>query len=543
MKGKRRFQNLFFILLIILFELWTFRNVIFGGKLVGSNEDGLLAILMTEHWYKVIGGFEHWSSWISMYPLSNSVALNDMYILHAVFYCPLRFFGLDKYVAYQAAVVIMHFLGSLSMYLFLTGSMKFKKESGLLGTVCFSFGSYYIIKILHSQFLGLCLVPVVMAAFHGFISHVKDEDRKKRNFWMLTGIVAEVMAFYTAAYVAEFILITIVVYVIVLAIMCDRKQLFQEVVTYLKKGWIEGACGVLIGVILMIPFCKVYFPWSGENVRSYGYAANFFVTVRDLFNVAPGNNVYGKLIEKMSFVFGENTIGLTPVTWLLAIAALAMIFKNGEEHIKAIAVTFLLIFLIPMRIGRFCLWGVFYRFFPGASGMRVVCRIALMALPLLAVMVAYLADKHTEMTDSRVRKRIYAVLTMILSVWLVFENGQSGGVPSAWNHDGAIQTEAQFDVAPPEGCDCFFLVDSAGTPDQASFPQYYQGFLKAWLIADKYNVPTLNGFGSYTPRKYRRVYNIYHEDYIDDVNSWIELNRLENVYSYDLTTKEWKRKY
>ncbi len=83
----------------MVFEIWTFRKVLFEGLMVGSDRDGLLAVLMNEHWYKTLIGFEGWNTWICMYPAKNSVAFNDMYIMHALLYCPLRLMGFNKYLS------------------------------------------------------------------------------------------------------------------------------------------------------------------------------------------------------------------------------------------------------------------------------------------------------------------------------------------------------------------------------------------------------------------------------------------------------------
>ncbi|MBE5842686.1 MAG: hypothetical protein E7302_00745 [Butyrivibrio sp.] len=541
MKNKIRFspavKNIIFILLIVLCEIWTFRNIIFKGMLVGSDADGLLAVLMTEHWYKVLCGLEKWNNWISMFPINNTVALNDMYILHAIVYCPLRFLGVDKYAAFQITLIVLHFAGSILMYAFLHAGLKFERSSAFLGTACFSFGSYYIIKIMHSQFLALCLIPGIMASIYWFLKHINSDERSKRVFWMITGILCEVVLFYTSPYVAEFVLISVVICGFFSLVLGDKKLIFCSAISYVKSAWFEALGGILIGIILMIPFMKVYFPWASENTRSYKYASNFFVSPKDVFNVSTGNLIYGKWINSLGFVFGENTIGLTLSMWILAIVCLVVLIKRNERQYIALFISFALMFVIPMRFGDFCLWKAFYKFFPGASGMRVTCRIALMALPLIAVIAAHVFDVILK----EKRKAIAPIIVTLLALWLVVENGYVIGVPSSWTYDAAISSENSFDVAPPKDCRSFFVVDSAGTPEQAEFPLYYQGFLQAWVLADKYNTPTLNGFGSYTPKKYGKVYNIYTSRYLDEVSAWIDANGLTDVYSYDVATKDWKR--
>ncbi|WP_026499152.1 hypothetical protein [Butyrivibrio sp. WCD2001] len=540
-KNNATFKLIVAFFFLVAFELWTFRNIIFSGMLLGNNEDGMLAILMTEHWYKVLCGFEKWNNWISMYPVRNTVALNDMYILHAIFYCPLRFFGVDKYMAYQAAVILIHACGSVCMMLFLNKALKFDAYYSLLGTACFSYGSYYVIKLVHSQLVSLAVVPLIMTAAYLFVYYVIYSDKKRRILWMFIGILGEVLLFYSSPYVAEFVLITLSIYLVALIIISDKKSLFGGVLNYIKHSWYEPLLGVACGILLMIPFCLVYFPWRGENVRSYKYASAFFISFRDLFNVSNGNLLYGRLISELPFTFGENTVGLTPVMWLLAICSIVVAFRNKDKVICALAITFIVLIFVPMRIKGHCLWSLFYSFFPGASGMRVVCRLFLMILPLLAVLVSYSCVKISEKLGGNKGSDSISSLFVIIAICIVFENSLTSRVPSAWNHESAIVSEAEFDVAPPEDCESFYLVDSAGTPEQAEFPAYYQGFLNAWRIADKYDVPSINGFGSFTPKKYKKTYNIYAENYMEEVAAWIETNNLQGVYSYDLATKEWKR--
>lgn len=541
--SKCAFSNIWPILCILIFEIWTFRKVLFEGLMVGSDRDGLLAILMNEHWLNVLLGKEKWNTWICMFPVENSVAFNDMYLLHAIFFCPLRLLGIDKYIAMTTVQIIIHTLGSILMYVFLYRFLEYKKIAALIGCAEFSYGSYYLIKIWHTQFLCLSLIPILIISFYEFWVNI-DREVSRRFGYELAIVLTEVLLFYTSPYMAEFVLITLFIYVVIaLIIMDDRRDLIVKVMNFLKNNFFEILMLSVIGIVLMIPFMKVYFPTMGNNTRSFEDAMNYMIPWYGIFNVSSTNVVYGKVMAALPFMQdGEITAGLPLMEWVLLVCAFFLSIRRKNKRIITVFVTIVTIFLIAVRFGNFSFWIIFYRFFPGVSGMRVVCRLALMALPLAGIIIAWFINLLCN-SDLYMNSQLCKMGIILLMLFAVLENSQRDGILSAWNYNDSMSREASLDVAPPQGCKSFYVIDSSAEEYQAEYPYFYRGCVDAWLLADMYNIPTLNGFASYLPDGYGTVYNIYTENYEDEIERWVTEKGLDSVYRYDFATKEWELAY
>ena len=64
--------------------------------------------------------------------------------------------------------------------------------------------------------------------------------------------------------------------------------------------------------------------------------------------------------------------------------------------------------------------------------------------------------------------------------------------------------------------------------------------MEAWIAANKYGLKTFNGYSGKYPPSWG-LYNPKIPVYKDFVNSWIEINGLEEekIYAYNASTHEW----
>ncbi|WP_091824575.1 hypothetical protein [Butyrivibrio sp. ob235] len=538
---SNKYGSLLILAILLLFEVWTFRKVLFNGAMIGSDRDGLLSVLMTEHWFKVLCGKEQWNTWICMYPVTNSVAFNDMYILHAILYCPLRFLGVNKYIAMTSAQLLWHFIGTCIMYRFLNKILKYERIPSLIGATAFSFGSYYLYKLWHCQFVSLSVVPLVILSLYCFWNNM-DNDRIRRKSAAIA-ILTEVLIFYTSPYMAEYVLVTFILFVFsMLIVRRDRKSQVIAAFKYVRNHLLEVLALILMGIISMIPLLYVYLPTRSTSVRSWEEVLSISAPWYYFFNVSSTNLLYGKVIQKIpALTDAEWPIGFPFFELILLALVFVFMFREKKSNIKGLFLTSFLIYCCATKVGNFTIWKVFYKFFPGASGMRVPCRIALIMLPFVGIMLAWLFELF--FSRSKIQSNmILNTVGVIIAVFVLLENGQKDGVISAWNYPDAVAREAVLDVPPPEDCASFYCIDSMADESQSENPYFYKGFLDAWLLAEKYDVPTLNGFASFLPEGYGTVYNIYTSEYPSEIDRWVSDNSLVNVYCYDFATKEWTRK-
>lgn len=78
MKIDKKFY--IFIFILILSEIFFFRNILFNNSLIGDRGDGRLTMLITEHWYRFLQGLEKINDLGIFYPAENTLACSDMFL-------------------------------------------------------------------------------------------------------------------------------------------------------------------------------------------------------------------------------------------------------------------------------------------------------------------------------------------------------------------------------------------------------------------------------------------------------------------------------
>ncbi|MBR6381368.1 MAG: hypothetical protein IKS07_06830 [Lachnospiraceae bacterium] len=546
------------ILILAAFELITFRRVLFGGWLIASggdalnDADGLLAVLMNEHWVRVIRGLEPWDTWMSLYPAKGSVAFNDMYLMHALLYVPMRLLGMDRYAAFAGMVCGWHAIGTYIWYGMSRKVLRWEPLPALLGTTAFSFGSYYLVKIWHCQFLAMALVPVVIGSAYVFWMELTG-DVKKRRIAGALWVCMMVLLFYTAPYLAEFVIIAHILYVVVSFLTSGKAGMakaLRRIGGYLKKYWWEILCYIALGILLMIPFCLLYLPRIGGSSRDYAETLYYCIPWRGVLRLPSSNLLYGRWMGDTGN--GEWAVGIPILEWILLLACFVRAIRKKDGQGIALFLTTGLVYGTVLRVHGMSLWKVFYALIPGAASMRAVCRMALMAIPFAALLLGrtaqgmlQIASSEAGRTEMKQKGRNVAVLGILCVTLLVYaENAQSGGIACAWTRDTALAREERLLALAgtvPADCESFYCVESAAGAEMAEYPGFYRGCADAWLLADLIGVPTLNSFASFLPEGYGETYNIYTASYEGDVRNWIQTNDLRNVYRFDLSSGTWMK--
>ncbi len=99
---------------------------------------------------------------------------------------------------------------------------------------------------------------------------------------------------------------------------------------------------------------------------------------------------------------------------------------------------------------------------------------------------------------------------------------------------------------PPEDCKVFFISqgdNNHGRKEVIGLTDIFSNEsadyqLDAWQIANQYNLVTINGYSGQAPIGWK-LDNPRYDYYNEAVNRWLEINNLENIYVYDITTKTW----
>ena len=98
-----------FIFILILSEIFFFRNILFNNSLFGDLGDGRLTMLITEHWYRFCCGLEKINDLGIFYPVENTLAYSDMLLGYGIIHSIFRFCGLDMFISYKITLILVHF--------------------------------------------------------------------------------------------------------------------------------------------------------------------------------------------------------------------------------------------------------------------------------------------------------------------------------------------------------------------------------------------------------------------------------------------------
>lgn len=550
-------KYLCFGLFVVLIECLFFRNILGNGNLIGSDGDARYIDLILEHYYRWLCGEENFTDLRCFYPVTNTVSYSDMLLGLAVPFCALRALGASMFTANKIGLILIHCFGTVCTMRLLDKRLKLRPVAVLIGTVVFSYANALSVKSWHNQMLAVCFVPFFLLCLDTFFTHL--DKRCVRRYLAGGGAIAVLaLLFYTSFYNAFYLLIFGCCLIVAYIVMLKRRKVavFTGIGGFLKKNWLEALCYCVFGIAIMLPFLKIYLPtlrqsggWDWDVTRA------MLPTWRDYFNVSPYNAVYGAFMDGSffkleGFYAGELRTGFPLVTFVLFwIALFGMLRLTGTKKvmqakkrtedwyrsllITAIGVATVCCFVLMLKVHGYSLWYLIYRFVPGASGVRAVCRFNMFLTLPVAIVTAWYANELLPKINLPKPKKWLACVGLI--AFLILENTQTVGVRSLWNRADAQALTADVS-APPTDCDVFFLSDSAG--DFSKDDKGYQ--LVAWEIAYRYNLRVINGHSGQFPPDWKHMSPIHGtENYETAINRWIATYSLTHVYCYDIATNEW----
>ncbi len=112
------------LFVLLLLEIFFWRNILFNDGMLGDLGDGRFTTLITEHWWQFLCGTESFSSIPLFYPTATSLGYSVLHLGFGVFHSLLRLFGVSIYPAFKWSVILMHLMGLITMYILLRGVLK-----------------------------------------------------------------------------------------------------------------------------------------------------------------------------------------------------------------------------------------------------------------------------------------------------------------------------------------------------------------------------------------------------------------------------------
>ncbi|HEX6464622.1 MAG TPA: hypothetical protein VFZ98_09225, partial [Vicinamibacterales bacterium] len=185
-----------------------------------------------------------------------------------------------------------------------------------------------------------------------------------------------------------------------------------------------------------------------------------------------------------------------------------------------------LMLAIPLRIGGVAPWRYVFEALPGFSAIRDPRR---MQYPFELAIALALGVFTAQLPRSSVPRRIVVVFVLlVLSLKWNMER---------FDYERPLEVFRQFVDAPiaiDPSCRSFFVKAAQSHPylsrSANPWPLYAND---ASFIAQKYAIPTLNGYSAWTPPDWH-LFNPQDPDYLPGVVQWVSLNRLDHVCELDI---------
>ena len=98
------------ISVIVICDVFFFRNIIFTDYMLGNLGDGLFCNLITEHWWQVILGNEGLAELPFYYPAENVLGYSDMMLGFGLIHSVFRLAGINVYYAFEITLFVMHLM-------------------------------------------------------------------------------------------------------------------------------------------------------------------------------------------------------------------------------------------------------------------------------------------------------------------------------------------------------------------------------------------------------------------------------------------------
>lgn len=542
----------FFILAVC--EWFFFRNVLWTGHnaLIGDRGDGRLTTLLVEHWWKFFTGKERFSEIAMFYPAENVFGYTDLFLFYGILHSFLRFMGLDMFMAYKWTVILIHFMGTVSMYYLLNNKLAIRSGWALFGTLAFSFSDSYARHLCHTQLGALSMLPILLILLIGFIRHF--EDRKKRNLYAYTFIVWFVLITYNSWYVAYFTgmfcLIFLVVYVVKL--MAGKISVFLDLRDKIKYIYKDVIGYVAALIILYIPFIRIYLPvLNVSSGYSYQLCSSFLPEIIDIVNVSESNWMFGWFAQWIHLADrgydGEVRIGFSIV---LLLPFIILGIKNHRESrsvskgindakgyvtvlVDSVSISILISLILVIRLGSngVSLWAIVYYIIPMAKSVRAVARFFLWLSFPMAIITAWLANKYIFPQRANIRTAISACAVILIFT----SNINTVGVHQYWDRSYEIDFLEKI-PNPPDDAEVLYIIDTAGTGEP-----FFVYQLDAFEIATWFDLKTINGYSGQLPGDWMALglSDVMSDTYEENMAQWIEKYGLEHVYAFDKGTYTW----
>jgi hypothetical protein len=563
LRSQQRWRGVAAASLVWLFGMGTlYRETLTSGfeVLHGGNLDQRLLIYLSEHWYRVLGGDAAWRDPSAFYPVTNDLGYSDSLVLFQLAYVPLRWMGLDQFVAFEVTLMALTTIGFVAMVVLVHWVFRVHFVVAVAAAYVFAFGNHIAVQTQHGQLLAVELVPVVALGVAGSVALMRQQQQSGAGVraGVRAGLVAGAtgaltgLIMFTSFYIGWFmvalgVLTAVCVTVCAPALARTTVQRIRGHVGHLAVLVVGFAVGLATA---LIPFALTYAATlEVSGGRTFDEVLYFTPRAVNLAHFGDGNLLWGQVLPRLPGV-SSDVIAVPSPTPVLAVTAaigllVMLVHVRGDAHRRAmqqrlqVAAGLMLAAVLAtaagLRVGQWTAWRWVWHYVPGATAIRVPGRIGMLTAFVVVVAWALVADAVWSTIrpwfGASTARRVAAGAIAMIAVAVAVEQVQSNSV-----HDLLRSQEVALvnSVGPtPAGCVAFYAVD----PQPSNPPWVDQ--MDAMLVSHAAGIPTLNGYSGLEPPGWA-LDDPDDPNYYQAARAWIERYDLgDTVCTFALAERKW----
>ncbi len=524
-----------------------YREVLTSGfdQLQGNIGDQRLLAYLSEHWYLVVRGHAAWRDPSYFFPARGVLGYSDALFLYQPVYVPLRALGVDQFAAFQITVMVVTSIGFAATYLLLRRALGVRVGLAAVGALVFCFGNNMTVASGHGQLMAVQLLPVLALLAVGAGRSLRDgRTRRAAALAAALGLLTALLLF-TSFYVGFYALLTAAVALLATSVCAWPvvRRALAVVRSAPKTCVLVVAAAALSFGAGLVPFLITYIPvLDTSGGRDFTEALNLAPRLGDLWNVGPDNLLWSDVLGTYGPHHAEleRALALTPlfvVSTLVGLVVLLAWRRSGADRLRvrtalASAVTAVVLVLLVVRVGDHTPWHTVWRLVPGATAIRALGRIELVAALPLVMAWAVLADC---LWGAARRRRggprwLLSAAVAVVAVVVALEQVTTSGMADL---DRSAQRALLEVSPPPSACSSFYVVDPSGRRPLWAIQ------VDAMLISHVVGIPTLNGYSGLAPQGWF-LYDPRSPTYEAEVAAWIDRSGAPaGVCSFDLAARRW----
>jgi hypothetical protein len=376
----------------------------------GLGDPAFVTFLLAWDADRIANGFREFWEAPYLFPHPHTLAYSEHMLGVAVFTAPFEWLSRNPVLAYNIAFLGSYVLAGAGVYL-LARLLWERRDAACLAGLAFVLSPYRMGQLTHLQVLMAGWMPLSLWALHRYLA--SGSRRALAGFasaFLLQALSNGYYLFFFSFAVAVVIAIELV------HPRLPRRRLLGELAVAMAGA---GAA--------LSPFASTYISVQRQNAFHRGGEEFFHYAARlgDYLTTGPGGWTWGGLLH-----IGEPERQLYPGIFMIGCAALGVTTGvmsrriappgNRLARIRGL-VTYALIVLVGLCLslgpGDWRPYGLFVRYVPGFSGMRVPARAGIVAHLGLAVLAAAGAARVLE----RLPRRRALIATIAMGALIVIE--------------------------------------------------------------------------------------------------------------------------